>query len=483
MTPQALFVRVIITSYLRRYQPMLIAFIPLYMVVTLAIGFWASRRIKTSSDFTLAGKSLSASFVGVTLFATWFGSSSIMGNPGRFVENGLSSFVTLYLAPVICLLIVGLFYAKRLYSFNIVTIGDFFAIRFNKKLDLFISILMIFSYPHWIAAQFVALAFLFQSVLGISIEHGIILGGFIVVLYTYVGGMWAVSYTDMLQSILILMGLVLLLVNILEQTGGIVPMFENKPSSFFSIFPKNGLENWSVYLAVLLAHTMGAIPVQEIYQRVFSARSQKSAVNGLYIAGGLLLVINCIPLLIALGAAHLHPELMAADQGQNIIPVMVSQYASLPLQILFYGALISAILSTSSGAMLAPATVIGENLIKPFLPNLPDKKLLLFTRISVILVAVISCYFAYDDSDIVGLVVASLSLILVCVFAPFTFGLFWKKASVFGAWSSIMVGGLTWGVCLLLDTQIDPTLYGTPASCLAMVAGSLMRPDKEPTTE
>ena len=96
----------------------------------------------------------------------------------------------------------------------------------------------------------------------------------------------------------------------------------------------------------------------------------------------------------------------------------------------------------------------------------------------LILVAIISCYFAFDDSDIVGLVAASLSLILVCLFAPFTFGLFWKKASVTGAWAAIVIGGLTWFVGYLFETRIDPTIYGTAISCLSMIIGSMLYPDK-----
>ena len=456
---------------------MLVIFIPLYIAITLAIGFWASKRIKTTTDFTLAGKSLSTSFVGVTIFATWFGASSIMGNPGRFVENGFASFVTLILSSGICLIIVGSLFAKKLYKMNIVTVGDFFKLRFSKNLDLAISIILVLSYFTWIAAQFVALAILFQNVLGIPLEYGIILGALIVVIYTYVGGMWAVSYTDMLQSILILIGLVILLINVLELTGGILPLFEDKPVSFYHILPKNNLDAWSEYIAIMLAFCVGAIPVQEVYQRLFSAKSAKAASNGAYLAAFLLVVIPIIPLIIALAAAKLHPELATIDHGQNLIPAMVMEYASVPVQILFYGALISAILSTSSGAMLSPATIIGENLIKPYTPNLSDKKLLLFTRISVVVVAAISCIFAYNDADIVGLVVASLSLVLVCIFAPFTFGLFWEKSSLFGAWAATIIGGLVWLCTYLMDTRIDATIYGTIASCTAMIIGSLIKPD------
>jgi len=450
-------------------------FIPIYLLITVGIGYWASKKIKTSSDFTLAGKSLSTSFVGVTLFATWFGSSQIMGNPSRFLESGFSSFITLVLSGGVCLFIVGFFYSRKLYRMNIVTVGDFFRIRFNKKLELMSSVILVMSYPHWIAAQFVALAYLFHGVMGIPIHYGILLGASIVIFYTYIGGMWAVSYTDMLQSIMILIGLIILLYEVLSKTHGIGPIFSDMPDEFFNLLPKGGLDAWSEYVALFLAFTLGAIPVQEIYQRVFSAKDEKAARNGLYLGAILMVTVPSIPLLIALGGAHLHTELLG---GQELIPSMVAMYTSVPVQVLFYGAMISAILSTSSGAMLAPATVIGENLIKPYSPNLSDKRLLLFTRLSVIGVAAVSCYFAFNDSDIVGLVAASLSLILVCLFAPFTFGLFWKGSSVFGAWTAIFTGGLVWFTGFLFDTRIDPTIYGTSVSCVGMIVGSLIVPDK-----
>lgn len=457
---------------------MLLVFIPLYISLNLAIGFWASKKVKTTADFTLAGKSLSTAFVGVTLFATWFGASQVMGNPSYFVADGFSSFVTLTLSGGLCLIVVAYFYAKKLYTLNLVTVGDFFQKRYSKRMDTTISLLLIVSYPPWIAAQFLALAFLFQSIFGLPVFYGVFLGAGIVILYTYIGGMWAVSYTDMLQSVLIVIGLLFLLYSILNETGGIAPIFEGKPESFYSFFPINTLENWSEYLATFLALSIGAIPAQEIYQRVFSAKSSKAAISGLYLGGFLMILIPSIPMIIGLGAAHLHPDLMEINEGQNIIPMMVSQFSNTAIKILFFGALISAILSTSSGAMLAPATIIGENLVKPNFPKINDKKLLLMTRVSVLVVAVISCLFAFKDSNIVNLVVISLSLIMVCIFAPFTFGLFWKKSSIFGAWASIIFGAITFGFTFILETVIDPTIYGLIASCMAMVIGSLYRPEK-----
>jgi len=458
---------------------MITFFIVIYILTTIGIGFWASRKIKTSSDFILAGKSLSTSFVGVTLFATWFGSSQIMGNPGLFVEQGLSSYLSLILSGGICLLIVGQFYARRLYRMNLITVNDFFRKKYNKKLEVASSVFMVLSYPHWIAAQFVALAYLFNAVMGLPIHYGIMLGAAIVVFYTYIGGMWAVAYTDMVQSLIIIVGLCILLFAVVDQNGGITPIFATQPDRFFRILPQGDLQVWSDYTALMLAFLVGPIPVQEIYQRVFSAKNEGSARNGLFLGALLMVLIPTIPMIIGLGGVKLYPTLMDSDNGQNIVPSLVGMMASQSVQILFYGAMISAILSTCSGAMLAPATIIGGNLIKPYASKFPDRRLLFFTRLSVIVVAAVSCFFAYYDTNIIGLVEASLSLVLVCLFAPFTFGLFWSKASVAGAWSAMISGGLGWLFCFTLDTSIDPIIYGFILSCLSMLLASLIRPDED----
>jgi len=317
---------------------MLSVSIVLYIAMTLGIGFWASKRIKTTSDFTLAGKSLPMVLVGVTIFATWFGPELIMGAPGLFVEEGIQGIIIDQFGNFTCLILVAFFYARQLYRMNIVTISDFFKLRYNKSLELTSSIIYVYTYFFWIAAQFVALAYLFNSILGISIQNGIFLGATIVVIYTYIGGMWAVSLTDLLQSVLIVIGLLILLVSVIDESGGLAPILADNPEHFYDFFPERGLDNWSDYLAMWMAFGIGAIPAQEIYQRVFSAKSEKAGRNGVFLSAILLFFIGSIPLIIGLGAAKLHPELIDAENGQDIIPTMVTHYTSLGSDVVLWGA-------------------------------------------------------------------------------------------------------------------------------------------------
>ena len=456
---------------------MLTGFIIAYIAGTLAIGFWASKRIKTTVDFTLAGRSLSAMVVGVTIFATWFGPELIMGIPGYFAQEGLTAVIPDLFGNSISLLLVGMFYARKMYRLNIVTINDFFRLRFGPGVESMTSLINVFAYFSWIAAQFLALAYLFETILGIPIGQGIALGAAIVLIYTYVGGMWAVSITDMIQTVVIVVGLLFLAVKLLTVTGGITPVLDKLPAGFFSIRPEPGLYNWLDHISLWMVLGVGAIPAQEIYQRVLSARNEKAGQSGAFLSSGMLFVIGSIPLIIALCINYVHPELILENDGQNMIPAMVTKFTSVPMQILFFGALISAILSTSSGAMLAPATVIGENLIKPHVKNITDKQLLAFTRFSVIVVALISGGMAFYNTSIHSLVLDSVTLYLVCLVVPFTVGLYWKRATTRAAWASIASGLGVWLICLFLETRVEPWMIGLLASFIAMIGVSLVTHD------
>lgn len=456
---------------------MLAVSIALYILVTLLIGFWASRKIKTSLDFTLAGRKLSYWFVGITIFATWFGPELVMGMPALFARDGIQGIITDQFGTLLCLVLVARFYTRKMYRMNIVTINDFFRNRFSPGVETFTSIVNLLVYTSWIAAQFLALALIFNSLFGITIFWGVLLGASIVVLYTYLGGMWAVSYTDLIQSILIILGLALLLYDMLGKSVPLRDMIAEKPKDFLDFLPKPNLLSWIDYMAMWLTFGIGVIASQEIYQRALSAKSEKSAVRGVYLSGILLFVVGIIPILLGLIGGHLHPELLEINEGQNLIPEIVRLYSSEPMKILFFGALISAILSTSSGAMLAPATIIGENIIKPRMKNITDKQLLYYTRFAVILVAALASTMAMSSSNIHELVIISSVFIMICLFAPFTFGLFWKKASVFGAWMSLISGAVSFLICTYLETTIEPFMIATSISVICIVLFSYLKPD------
>lgn len=457
---------------------MLLAFIGLYLLITIAIGWWASTKVKNTQDFVIAGRHLPMVVAASALFATWFGSETIMGASSEFVEHGLLGVIEDPFGAALCLILVGAFFARPLYRLNILTFNDFFRARYSRRAELISALFMVPSYFGWIAAQLVALAIILKTLAGIPLFYGIMVCTLVVVFYTYIGGMWAVSVTDSVQTVMILIGLLFLAWLVLEEAGGFQRVIDSTPDGFFRFLPPADFESVVHYIAAWITIGLGSIPQQDVFQRVMSARSERTAAQAAYLSGLMYLTIGFIPLFIGLCAKILYPELEEGDT-QMVIPVMVMEHGNLLLQIMFFGALLSAILSTTSGAILAPATVIGENLVKPYWKGMSDKQLLQIMRLSVIVVAVCSAILANVKADIYELVAQSSALSLVSLFVPLAAGLYWKRASNGGALLSMLLGMAVWILCeFALTTEIPSLIYGGVAGLIALMAGSLIWPDR-----
>ena len=457
---------------------MLLGFILVYLLVTIAIGAYAARRVHTTRDFVIAGRRLPLPLAASALFATWFGSETIMGASSEFVEKGVLGVIEDPFGAALCLLLVGAFYARPLYRLNILTFNDFFRLRFSRKAEVISAIFMIPSYFGWIAAQLVALAIILQSIAGLPLPYGIALCTGVVLLYTYIGGMWAVSVTDFVQTILIVVGLGILAWQLVGEAGGLDTVLASRPAEFYRFTPEWGWIPGLEYLAAWITIGLGSIPQQDVFQRVMAAKSANISVRAAYLGGSMYLVFGLLPLLIALGGDLLYPDIKTTGDTQMVLPRIVLEHAALPLQILFFGALLSAILSTTSGAMLAPATVIGENLIRPLLRRQDDDRLLLrIMRLSVVGVALASAVMANLTTNIYELVGQSSALSLVALFVPLTAGLYWRRASRTGTLAAIVAGTLAWWYFEWYPSQIPSILIGGWASLLAMILGSWWRPD------
>jgi SSS family solute:Na+ symporter len=456
---------------------MLSFFITAYLLLTILIGFWAAKRVKTSTDYMLAGKSLPAFMVGITIFCTWFGSEMIMGVPAHFVKEGVKGLIIDAGGGTLCLILIAVFFTRPVYKLNILTVNDFFEMRYGKGVESVTSVIIIFSYFSWVASQLLALAYIFESLYGWQVNLGVLIAAAIVVLYTYVGGMWAVSLTDLIQAVVMILGLGYIFLVLNSQSDGLITVLSRQNADFFKLTPEKGLYNWTDYLHKWMIFGIGSIVSQEIYQRVLSARSERKAVTGVFFSSFLMFSIGILPSLVGIIIYDMKPELIESHDGQNLLPDMITNYMGLPVQIIFLGALISAILSTASGAILAPATVLAENLIRSNRTRLTDTQLLLTTRISVLIMALISCGYTFLNDSIHELVINSVTLITTSMTAPFILGFYWKRSSVAGAWAGIICGTAVWFFSFMAETRIEPTILGFLASFAGVVLGSLIKPD------
>ncbi|MGN6508347.1 MAG: sodium:solute symporter family protein, partial [Chitinophaga sp.] len=368
---------------------MLTAFVLVYLLITILIGRWAARRVKSAGDFIVAGRSLPLGISTCVIFATWFGSETMLGATSEFAQHGLIGVMEDPFGASLCLLLVGLFYARKLYRTNLLTFCDYFRERFGRKAELVSALLMIPSYFGWIAAQIVAMGIVINTVMGVPHSTAMIASGLIVMAYTYMGGMWSVSVTDFIQTIMIIAGIVVIAFIVVQKAGGMQAVIAKAPEGTFRFLPDNDWNSWLHYMAAWFTIGLGSIPQQDVFQRLMSSKSEKVAQYSSYFGALMYLVIGSIPLLIVLCAQQLYPELMVMGT-EEILPNMVLLHGNLFIQVLFFGALLSAVMSTTSGAILAPATVLGENIIRPFFKNITDKQLLRVIRASVVIVSAIS---------------------------------------------------------------------------------------------
>ncbi len=473
-------------------NPTLLFFIALYLLGTVAVGWWAARRVKTTADFVVAGKNLPMIVAACALFATWFGSETVLGASSEFIEHGVLGVIEDPFGAALCLFLSGLLIARPLYKLNLFTFSDFFRIRYSRATEVVSAVFMVPSYFSWIAAQLIALAIILQAVCGLDKTYGVLICTGLVLAYTYVGGMWSVTITDFVQTIAIIVGLTALAADLVVQVGGFGKMYEAAPPDFFQFFPKAEPINVIHWFAAWMTIGLGSIPQQDVFQRVMAARSERGSVNACYTSSVMYLSVAALPLIIGYCGRMLHPELLEGGDAQMMIPHLVLQHSGLGLQILFFGALLSAILSTCSGAMLAPATVIGENLVKPLYRNVSDAQLLRIMRLSVVGVAVVTGAMALSRDNIYELVGESSAFSLVSLFTPLIAGLYWKRSTARGAIASMIAGFVVWFIAMQWTAavpqpadgvaptlvqnlaQVPPMLYGFGASIVAMVAGSLL---------
>ncbi|MGV3503088.1 MAG: sodium:solute symporter family protein [Adhaeribacter sp.] len=455
---------------------MLLFFILLYLLITLLVGLWASRRVHTTADYLLAGRQLPFTMATAVVFATWFGSETLLGASAEFAEKGVLGIIEDPFGASLCLVLIGLFFAKKLYRLNLLTFGDFYRQRYNRSTEVLASLFLVVSYFGWIAAQFVALGIVLNLVTGLSLQAGILLSFGVVVLYTFMGGMWSVSVTDFLQTIMILLGLGVVTFSVMWERPW-QEVIHKLPTDFFRFTPADGsgYEAWLNYFGMWITIGLGSIPQQDVFQRVMASRSEKVAVSASFAAAGLYLSVALMPLVLALYARASLGQALPGD-SQLLVPALILQQSPVWIQILFFGALVSAIMSTASGAMLAPAAILSENLLRPFYPSLSEGRLLHLSRASVGVVALASLGFALQRSNIFELVSESSALSLVSLFVPLVAGLYWPRAGSRAALFSMTAGMGVWLGCLWLETSLDPMLYGLAASLGGLLAGAWLGP-------
>jgi len=461
----------------------LLILVILYLLGTLAIGAWAGLRVKNTSDFAVAGHRLPLIMVVTTSFATWFGAETVLGIPAKFANGNLMDVIEDPFGASMCLVFVGLFFAQKLYKMNLLTIGDYFRNRFGIVVEILCSVLIILSYLGWVAAQITALGLVFTILSGgaISAPVGMVIGTVLVLIYVIMGGMLAVVYTDFIQMIVLVIGLSYIAWISADLAGGtskVLALASEK--EMFRILPAPTVKDWLFFVGAAITMMIGSIPQQDVFQRVMSAKDATTARNGAVIGGLSYLAFAFVPMFIVVSSMIIMPDetqsLLKSDP-QRVLPTLILTHMPFFAQVLFFGALVSAIKSTSSATLLAPSTSFVENILRHLWPSLNDEHLLKAMRISIFVFAsIVLCYaILMHGTSIYDLVSTAYQVTLVGAFVPLSFGLYWRAATTQGALASIALGVSVWLTIALVPSwseEFPAQLAGLAASILGMILGS-----------
>lgn len=477
---------------------MLTAAVLLYLALTIAIGCFAARRVGGSRDFMVAGRSLPLPMNFACVFATWFGAETVLSVSATFAGEGLRAIPGDPFGFSVCLLLVAIFFARAWYRMDLLTIGDFYRKRFGKTTEVATSVVIAMSYLGWAAAQLTALGIVISLLAhtagwpDFSINQGIAVGVVIVAFYTVMGGMWSVALTDVVQTMVIIVGLLIVAYLMAGEAGGAGKVISSAyDTGRLRVFPEGGSREWLVYLAGFVTAALGSIPQQDVFQRVTSAKDEQTAVRGTLLGGMFYCLFAFVPMFIAYAAVVIDPEYLAQfasednREVQRALPKAIMLSTPFWAQALFLGALVSAILSTASGTLLAPTSLIVENVIRPFVPGMSDKVMLRLLRCILLVFASIAVWQALGSNNTMyEMVQQAYSVPLVGALAPLAVGLAWKGATTQGALLSIISGVATWLAMdnFAPDFIVPSQLCGLAASLLAIVAGSLL-PQWIPATQ
>ena len=429
----------------------------LYTAVLFGVAWIASRRVHDFSDYLVAGRNLGVPLASLSLLATWFGAGTLLASAAEVRAVGLSAAALEPIGPGICLLLVGLFYAAPLRRARLLTLGDFFARRFDRRAEIACAAVMVPSFFGWIAAQFSVLAALLGELFGVPFGAGLALAAGVAVGYTLIGGMWSVTLTDAVQGVIVVLALLALGISAVAElgggslAGGLARLGRETPPDLLAVVPGE-LTAFLAWSGLLVAGALGNIPGQDVLQRVFASKTERVARRACLIAGSLYLVLGAIPVVLGLTARLLLPG-QEGDMLATLGRILFSPLAALGLLLL----VVSALLSTVDSALISAASVLAQNLLRHPLPRVG---LLRLSRLSVLIVGAASLLYAFRGLSAYSLLEDAYELTLVGLFVPLTAGLFWKRGGPAAALGAMGTGVALWVAHLSFgwDSFLEPVL-------------------------
>lgn len=441
--------------------------ISIFLLGIILVGKIASRRVESSDDYIVAGRGAPLVLIVGTLFATFWGGGTIIGATGAAYTDGIFGVVEDPFAAGLALIVLGIFFVGTLRKLKIMSIGELYCRRFGKLASYFASALMIPTYLIWTAVQLLAIGKIVNVLFGIPFIIGFLVAAVVVILFTFMGGLIAVVWTDAIQMVIIFVGLIAILIVGFKTAGGVSHVMAQAPEDFWNILPReNNIMSWISYIAMWAGMALGNIPSPDLAQRAFMAKDEKTAKQGMLIAGGLYWVLGFIPIIIALigltliSNGTIDPSLLAEDSELLITVLAKELFGPVGLGI-FVASLIAAILSSASTSLFATAVLFSNDIYKPLMEkkhvDVKDKKQMLYvTRGFVVVVGILSILVGLSSDRIYDLTIFAFTLQFGVLFFPFILALKSRKVNTYGIIAGMCGGLLVNLIGVIMEGSIIP---------------------------
>lgn len=450
----------------------LVAIVALQLLVGLAVA----RRTATKDDLLLAGRRMGPLLATGTLFATWFGAETCLSAAGAAYADGVSLASAEPFAYGMCIITLGLVFARRLQRLGLTTLADFFRTRYSPSVERVAALLMIPTSLLWAAAQVHALGLLLSTTIQVPFQVGVLGAAGVAVAYTAVGGLLADAITDLVQGAILVLGLVIMACITVSAAGGWGAAWHSVSGAGLSLLPASMggvelLETWSVPL-------LGSLLAQELVSRVSACRSARTASTAAVVAGVTYIVVGTVPLFLGLLARHLGVQ---PHDAEAVIPELARTHLPPMGQALLLAALVSAILSTVDSTLLVTASLAFQNLLPRARVGAAPRRELRSARLLLAAAGACAAALALAFDDIASLVSAASALGSAGILVIGGFGIFSRIGGAVSAHAALGCGLSTWVGASLAGARA-PFVLSVLAAIAGYLAGCVHRPRPIPAS-
>jgi len=440
-----------------------------YVLVQFVIGTWVSRRMASEADYILAGRSLGVGLVTFSVFATYFGAEAIVASGGAVYEKGLGGALVDPIGYASAIIIVGVFFARALWSRGLTTFADLFRQRYSAGVERLVVIVLLPGSVIWAAAQVRAFGQIMSANSGLGLVAAITVAAVLVAAYSVVGGLLADAVTDVIQGLAVVIGLLILGAVVAVHVGGVsAGLAQVAPEQLALGRADDGLLGTLEHLAIPVCGTIVAV---ELISRFLGARTAEVARLGTVLGGGTYLLIGLIPVFLGLVGPRVAGTIPDSEQ---IVPRIAELFLPGVLYIAFVGAIISAILSAVHAALHAPASQISHNIVIRLIPGLSDRGKLWCVRATVMGLSIVAYLLSVTSSRIHDLVETASAFGSAGVFVTALFALFTRFGGPASAYTSVAAGLLVWAGGKYALALTAPYLLGLAAALVGYVGMALL---------